>query len=49
MSLKQWENDGWLHPHSSSAQEIFDLLAIVDRDPGGLHPRRLLRRMMGVY
>ena len=32
MSLKQWENDGWLRPHKTSPQEIADLLAIVDRD-----------------
>ena len=32
MSLKQWANDGWLRPHKTSAQEIADLLAIVDRD-----------------
>jgi hypothetical protein len=34
VSLKQWENDGWLRPHSSSRQEVADLLAIVDRDLG---------------
>ena len=32
MSLKQWENDGWLRPHNSSRQEVADLLTIVDRD-----------------
>lgn len=32
MSLKQWENDGWLRPHKTSPQEIADLLAIVERD-----------------
>lgn len=32
MSLKQWERDGWLRPHSASRQEVADLLAIVDRD-----------------
>jgi hypothetical protein len=34
MNLKQWENDGWLRPHSSSRQEVADLLAIVERDLG---------------
>src|SRR5215471_18314763 len=32
MTLKQWQNDGWLRPHNTSPQEIADLLAIVDRD-----------------
>ena len=32
MSLKQWANNGWLRSHKTSAREIADLLAIVDRD-----------------
>ena len=32
MSLADWANNGWLRPHKSSAQEIADLLAIVERD-----------------
>jgi hypothetical protein len=32
MSLQDWANNGWLRPHQSSAQEIADLLAIVERD-----------------
>lgn len=32
MSLKQWAANGWLRPHTSSPQEIADLLSIVDRD-----------------
>jgi hypothetical protein len=32
MSLKDWENNGWLRPHRTSCQEIGDLLAIVRRD-----------------
>ncbi|HUU29058.1 MAG TPA: hypothetical protein VM123_14715 [archaeon] len=32
MSLRQWANEGWLKPHTTSAQEIGSLLAIVDRD-----------------
>ncbi len=32
MSLPDWANNGWLRPHQSSAQEIADLLAIVERD-----------------
>jgi len=32
MSLQNWANNGWLRAHQTSAQEINDLLAIVDRD-----------------
>jgi len=32
MSLQQWANNGWLRAHASSAQEVADLLAIVERD-----------------
>ncbi len=32
MSLKQWANNGWLRPHTTSPKEIQDLLAIVKRD-----------------
>ena len=32
MSLKQWAENGWLRPHKTSAQEISNLLGIVDRD-----------------
>lgn len=32
MSLKQWAENGWLRPHRTSAQEVADLLAIVERD-----------------
>jgi len=32
MSLADWERAGWLIPHSTSAQEIADLLSIVERD-----------------
>jgi hypothetical protein len=32
MSLEDWANNGWLRQHKSSAQEIADLLAIVERD-----------------
>ena len=32
MTLKNWENNGWLKPHSTSKQEIEQLLQIVDRD-----------------
>lgn len=31
MSLQEWEDNGWLKPHRTSAEEIRDLLAIVDR------------------
>jgi hypothetical protein len=32
MSLSDWANNGWLRKHSTSKQEIKQLLEIVDRD-----------------
>ena len=32
MTLKQWVDNGWLKAHQTSADEIGNLLAIVDRD-----------------
>ncbi|MDA3885802.1 MAG: hypothetical protein PF638_09430 [Candidatus Delongbacteria bacterium] len=32
MTLKNWESNGWLKSHSTSKQEIEQLLQIVDRD-----------------
>ncbi len=32
MSLEQWLNNGWLKPHTTSKQEIANLLSIVKRD-----------------
>jgi hypothetical protein len=32
MSLTDWQRHGWLTPHTTSAQEIGDLLALVRRD-----------------
>ena len=32
MTLQQWVDSDWLKPHTTSAQEIANLLAIVDRD-----------------
>ena len=32
MSLRNWASSGWLRPHQATAQEIRDLLAVVDRD-----------------
>jgi hypothetical protein len=32
MSLTDWERNGWLTAHRTSANEIRDLLAVVDRD-----------------
>lgn len=32
MTLKQWADNGWLKAHQTSADEIGNLLAIVDRD-----------------
>jgi hypothetical protein len=42
MSLKQWQDSGWLRPHATNPEEIGNLLAIVDRDlqdaQGGISP-----------
>jgi hypothetical protein len=32
MTLKQWQSNGWLRAHETSAEEIGNLLAIVKRD-----------------
>ena len=32
MTLKQWANNGWLKPHTTSAEETGNLLAIARRD-----------------
>ena len=32
MTLQQWAESGWLKPHTSSREEVANLLAIVDRD-----------------
>lgn len=32
MSLTDWANNGWLRPHTTSPQEIRNLLDIVERD-----------------
>ena len=32
MSLRQWQNNGWLRPHKTDKEEISNLLAIADRD-----------------
>ena len=32
MTLRQWADNGWLKSHKTSAAEIGNLLAIVDRD-----------------
>ena len=32
MSLKNWENNGWLRKHKTSVSEISDLFQIVERD-----------------
>jgi len=32
MTLKQWADNGWLKPHKTSAGEIGNLMAIVERD-----------------
>lgn len=32
MSLEQWARNGWVRKHQTSARQIADLLAIVDRD-----------------
>jgi hypothetical protein len=42
MTLKQWQDNGWLRSHATSPEEIGNLLAIVDRDlqdaQGGISP-----------
>jgi hypothetical protein len=32
MSLREFERKGWIRPHTTSRQEIQDLLSIVTRD-----------------
>jgi len=32
MSLLEWQRNGWVTTHTSSPQEIRDLLAVVERD-----------------
>jgi hypothetical protein len=32
MHLQQWQANGWLRPHQTTAAQIADLLAIVERD-----------------
>lgn len=32
MSLKQWADNGWLKSHTTSRQEITNLLAVIERD-----------------
>jgi hypothetical protein len=32
MTLSDWQKYGWLTPHQTSAREISDLLAVVERD-----------------
>ena len=32
MSLQEWQLNGWLVPHKTSAREIKDLLTLADRD-----------------
>jgi uncharacterized protein (UPF0332 family) len=32
MSLKEWADNGWLKPHTTTRKQICDLFAIVERD-----------------
>jgi hypothetical protein len=32
MTLKDWQNNGWLKPHKATRKQIADLFAIVERD-----------------
>jgi len=32
MTLRDWQNNGWLKPHKTSPSQIADLFAIVERD-----------------
>ena len=36
MTLKQWQDNGWLCPHQTSRQEIENLLAIVEYDAASM-------------
>lgn len=37
MTLKQWSDNGWLKPHTTSPEEIENLFQIVDRDLKDAH------------
>jgi hypothetical protein len=41
MSLKTWQNNGWLRPHQTTVAQITDLFAIVDRDLADARTKRL--------
>ena len=32
MTLKSWQENGWLRPHKTSKQEVRDILELVERD-----------------
>lgn len=32
MSLRSWQEKGWLHKHPASREDVVDLLALADRD-----------------
>jgi hypothetical protein len=46
MTLQQWADNGWLESHVTLAEEVANLLAIVDRDladaGGGISSARVL-------
>ena len=41
MSLSLWLGNGWLLVHTSSAQEVGDLLAVAERDLNDCQAARL--------
>jgi hypothetical protein len=41
MSLKTWQSNGWLRPHQTTAAQLADLFAIVDRDLADARTKRL--------
>jgi hypothetical protein len=36
MTLQQWAENGWIRPHTTSTEEIKDLMQIVERDLGDI-------------
>lgn len=41
MSLDDWHRNGWLRPHTTSASQVADLFAIVERDLNDARSARL--------
>jgi len=41
MRLRDWLNNGWLHPHKTTAAQLAGLFAIVERDLANARTRQL--------